>query len=227
MHGKGAALRDRAWALCAAGAVICAVPAYALLVTTDVSPPLAALLTTIFGFGFALGGIALHLGVTGDASPRVSLLAAVANTAAAVELIAMALVQIAVTTVEPHPGRPMVAIWLGLDVAWDVFGAVGTLLLGFALWGHRRFRLLALTGIVAAALLLALNLATFPIPPAEAGWVDVGPLVALWYVALCVRLLLVARGQVAVGPAAAPAGASAAAGPEEVLAGMAAGQGDG
>jgi hypothetical protein len=38
-----------------------------------------------------------------------------------------------------------------------------------------------------------LNVATFPTPPAEAGLADVGLLVALWYVAVSVRLSLPGR----------------------------------
>lgn len=87
----------------------------------------------------------------------------------------------------------MTGISLGLDVAWDVFGAAGTVLLAWSLWSHRRFHpLLALSGIVAGLALLALNIATFPTPPAEAGWVDLGPLVALWYIVACVWLVVVA-----------------------------------
>ncbi len=219
MHGKGTAVRDPAWALCFGWAVICAVPAYALLVTTDASPPIACLLASIFGVGFALGGIALHLGVTGEASPRLSLLGAIANTAAAVELLAMALVQIAVTTVAPHPGRTMGAIWLGLDVAWDVFGGAGTVLFGFALWRRPGAgRALGLAGIVLGVLLLILNIGTFPIPPANAGWFDIGPFVALWYLVLALHVLWLAWPRRAA-PTAQIASAPAPGAPVEPLAG--------
>ncbi len=193
MHQAGASLPDRVWALCAGVAGVCGIASYALLIGTDAAAPIAVLLATLFGFGFALTSIGLHLGVSGQASPRLSLLAAIANTAAAVELIAMALVQIAVTSVAPHPGRPMVAIWLGLDVAWDVFGGAGTVLFGFALWRHPRFGLvLGVPGVLLGALLLVLNIGTFPTPPAEAGWFDIGPFVALWYLVLVVRVLWLA-----------------------------------
>ncbi len=199
MQAKGAALPDRAWALCAGVSGIAGVVSYALLIAVDTPPAVSVLLATAFGFGFSLASISLHLGVTGGASPRLSLLAAVANTAAAVELIAMALVQIAVRAVEPHPGRAMIAIWLGLDVAWDVFGGAGTVLFGFALLRHPRVgRVLGVLGILLGAVLLALNIGTFPAPPAEAGWIDVGPFVALWYVILLGRVLWLAW------PAAAP-----------------------
>lgn len=194
MRGEGAALSDRAWALCAGLSGICGIVSYGLLAVIDTPPPISVLLTTVFGFGFALASISLHLGVTGAVSPRLSLLAAVANTAAAVELIAMLLVQIAVKTVDPHPGRTMTGIWLGLDVAWDVFGGAGTVLFGVVLWRHPRVgRILGGAGILLGAVLLALNIGTFPVPPAEAGWIDVGPLVALWYVILMGRVLWLAR----------------------------------
>lgn len=203
MRGKGAALADRTWALCAGVSGICGIVGYALLVAIDASPAWSVLLLTTFGFGFALASIGLHLGVTGVASPRVSLIAAVANTAAAVELVAMALVQIAVKAVDPHPARSLVAVWLGLDVAWDVFGAAGTILFGIAIWRHARVgRIIGLAGALAGLVLLVLNIATFPTPPAEAGWFDAGPFVALWYLVLLVRILWLAAAKDAPPPAA-------------------------
>jgi len=190
-----AVLVDRRWSLCAGIAGILAIASYIPLIALSVPAPLAALLAFSFSSGFAVTGIGLHLGVTSAVAPRLGLLGATANTVAAGLLTAMLLVQMAVKAAVPHPGPAFTGIWLGLDVAWDLFGGVGTLLLAWALWYHRRFRpILPLLGVFVALLLLALNLATFPTPPAEAGLVDVGPLVALWYVLLCIRILVVARG---------------------------------
>ena len=194
MDADQGALPDRQWAMWAALAGLIGVPSYVLLIILPVSPPLAALLACLFSCGFMMVGIGLYFGVTRAVAPRLGVLAAVANTVAGAELTAMLLVQMAVKSAAPHPGSAMTAIWLGLDVAWDVFGGAGTLLLALALWHHRAFRpWLALTGILVSVLLLVFNIATFPTPPAEAGWFDVGPLVALWYVVLCVRVLMVAR----------------------------------
>jgi hypothetical protein len=44
-------------------------------------------------------------------------------------------------------------------------------------------------GVAIAVGLLALNLYTFPTPPAEAGLVDLGPAVGLWYLVVTVMLL--------------------------------------
>jgi len=189
------ALIDRRWSQCAGIAGLLAIASYIALIASSAPPPLAVLLTFGFSFGFTVASVALHLGVTSAAAPRLSLLGAIANTVAAGQLTAMLLVQLAVKAAVPHPEPAFTGIWLGLDVAWDLFGGTGTLLFALALWYHPRFRpIIPLLGVVVALLLLALNIGTFPTPPAAAGLVDVGPLVALWYVLLCVRILVLARG---------------------------------
>ena len=50
-------------------------------------------------------------------------------------------------------------------------------------------KLFGWSGIGLGALLLALNMRTFPIAPAEAGSIDLGPLVALWFLAVFIRML--------------------------------------
>jgi len=156
-------------------------------------PPIQALLVFGFAFGLTVASIGLHLGVTGAVAPRLGLVAAVANTVAAGELAGMLLVQMAVKAAVPKPEAAFTAIWLGLDVAWDLFVGAGTVLFGLALWRHPRFRpFTAAGGLVTGLLLLVLNIATFPVPPAEAGLFDAGPFVGLWYVILSARVLMVA-----------------------------------
>jgi hypothetical protein len=46
----------------------------------------------------------------------------------------------------------------------------------------------AVPGLLIGGLLLSFNTATFPSPPADAGLVDLGPLVGLWYLVVFVRL---------------------------------------
>ena len=80
-------------------------------------------------------------------------------------------------------------IQLGLDVAWDLFLALGTILLAWNMWHHPRFgRLLAVTGVAVAVALAVANLAVFPEPPGDAGSVDLGPLIGLWYLIVTIRL---------------------------------------
>jgi len=81
-------------------------------------------------------------------------------------------------------------VQLGMDISWDIYISVATILLGVVLWKHPRFGMV-LGGITvfAGLLLLVLNLWTFPTPPGESGLFDVGPFVGLWFVVLSVRML--------------------------------------
>jgi hypothetical protein len=80
---------------------------------------------------------------------------------------------------------------LGLDVAWDLFLSLGTILLAANMWNHPRFgRPLAVSGCVIAVALAIANLAVFPEPPGQAGSIDLGPLIGLWYLIVTVRLAM-------------------------------------
>src|SRR5574341_853136 len=103
----------------------------------------------------------------------------------------MLLVQLAVRL--RAAGQPidqqLVAVWLGLDVAWDVYIALGTALFAWAMWTHPRFgRIFTVSGILLAALLLAFNFYAFPEPPGETNLVDLGPLFGLWYLVVTVQM---------------------------------------
>ena len=81
-------------------------------------------------------------------------------------------------------------VQLGLDVSWDIYLTLATILLAVVMWGHPRFhKIFALvTGLLGAGLLV-LNLWTYPIPPGSAGSVDLGPLVGAWYLVISLRVL--------------------------------------
>ena len=54
---------------------------------------------------------------------------------------------------------------------------------------HPRFGLIfSATGILIAAALFAFNMATFPVPPANAGSVDLGPLIGLWFLVVTIQV---------------------------------------
>lgn len=103
---------------------------------------------------------------------------------------AMVLVQMAVGhATGDHTERSLQAVWLGLDVAWDAYIGLGTVLFGVSMLRHPRFgRLFGASGIVLGLGLLILNLYTFPTPPANAGLVDLGPFIGLWYLAVSVQM---------------------------------------
>jgi len=81
-------------------------------------------------------------------------------------------------------------VQLGLDVSWDIYMTVATILLGIAMFAHPKFGRIwgGITSVIAAALLV-LNLWTFPIPPNEAGLIDLGPICALLFLIIFIRVL--------------------------------------
>lgn len=101
----------------------------------------------------------------------------------------MLMVQLSITAVVPQPDAGLKAIWWGLDIAWDLYIGTGTILFALCMSGRRGLGAwLAVPGLLIGGLLLIFNVATFPYLPANAGLVDVGPLVGLWYLVVYVRL---------------------------------------
>lgn len=73
-------------------------------------------------------------------------------------------------------------VQLGLDVSWDIYISVGTILFALNMVRHSGFgKVIGFSGITLGVLLLTFNLTSFPAPPAEAGSIDLGPLVGVWY----------------------------------------------
>jgi hypothetical protein len=113
------------------------------------------------------------------------------NVVAGALFSAMGLVQLAVETSARNEKIPtqVGAIWLGLDVAWDAYIGLGTCCFAIAMLRHPRFgRAFAFSGLAVGAGLLALHLFTFPTPPQNAGLVDLGPAIGLWYLAVTIQM---------------------------------------
>ena len=90
--------------------------------------------------------------------------------------------------------RGLRLIDLGLDVAWDML--IGTALIFSGVAARRRRGLGPGWGLPLMALgagLIALNIATFPWPPASRGLFDIGPLVGGFEIALAGRLVVLGR----------------------------------
>jgi hypothetical protein len=82
-------------------------------------------------------------------------------------------------------------VQLGIDVAWDVYISIGTLLIAWNLRSHPRFGpFFGWPGVVIAASLLVINLVTFPTPPSQVGLVDLGPALGLWSMVMAIRIVL-------------------------------------
>ena len=82
------------------------------------------------------------------------------------------------------------AIQLGLDVSWDIFISLATILVGIAMFSHPKFGKIfgGITTLI-GLLLLVFNLLTFPTPPGSAGLIDLGPVMGIWYLVISVQKL--------------------------------------
>jgi hypothetical protein len=204
-HDAEPKILDRTWALTSAVAGLVAVTSYGLLVAAPIPPPLSVLLAGAFGLGIGAASIGMYLGVLRSVAPRAGLLAAAFNCIAGALVVTMALVQMAIAELSASRAdvRMLAPVHLGIDVAWDLYIGAGTLLVAIALRTHPSFGVgFGLTGAIAALALLVLNALTFPRPPANAGLLDVGPVIGLWYMAVSVRLGLLLRASAASRPAA-------------------------
>jgi hypothetical protein len=154
------------------------VVAYALL--SILPGPFIAIAVPVSAFGPLLAtarlGLYNVLAVAGN--PILLQWAVMFNVLGAAIFTMMGLVQLAVryqirTVGENNPIPPalpgaMVGVQLGLDVAWDIFLGLGTFLFAWSMTRDSRFGwVLGLSGILIAAGLIAFNLWTFPLPPAE------------------------------------------------------------
>lgn len=180
---------DYRWAPVTAISGIAGVVAYVFVYAAESVDAFAVTLAFIFALGITIGSIGLYHTLGGATSSPLSLFAAVTNTIAAALLLAMVMVQLSVKAMVPQPDDGLKAVWMGLDVAWDLYIGAGTILFGFTIFGRRGLGVwLALPGLLIGGLFLIFNIATFPKPPADAGLVDVGPLIGLWYLAVFGRL---------------------------------------
>lgn len=130
-------------------------------------------------------------------------IAAISNVIAGALVTCMLIVQLQIRWTDADRGivgehsETMVEwIWqvvLGLDVSFDVFVGIGTLLFGLAMLRDPLFgRLVGTLGIlVGGVVILGFNLVAFPELPVEAGLLDPGPITGLWY--LLVVLIVILR----------------------------------
>lgn len=178
---------------------------YPLLLFLPMNTPLTVAVACTFGLSLSAASIGLYHFLF---LPRktVSLqLGTVSNVIAGAVVNMMLVTQLAINyklagfvagTESDSTRESLSLIWksvsqvqLGLDVVWDVYVALGTILFALNMLRHPRFgRVFAIAGILVGALLLLLNLFSFPTPPSEAGLVDLGPVLGVWYLAVSIQV---------------------------------------
>ena len=190
----------RQWAITSIITGIGAVITYTLL--TILSGPYIALVILASAFGplLAAASLGLYHVLADSGNPVILQLAAMFNIVGAAIFTMMVLVQLAIgyqiqslgaeAQNLPALRTSLVGVQLGLDVAWDIFISLGTLLFAISMFRDVRFGwILGIAGIVIAVALLVLNLWTFPTPPAAKNLVDLGPLVGIWYLVVTIMMI--------------------------------------
>lgn len=162
------------------------------LLTLVPLPKLATIvLAACFGPALAVASYGLRRLLELEKPLVSSALGALLNALAGALFSAMVLVQLAVgySLRAQKPSVEVSAIWLGLDVAWDAYIGLGTICFALAMLRHPRFgRAFAFSGLAIGAALLALEFYSFPTPPADAGLVDLGPAIGLWYLIVTIQM---------------------------------------
>lgn len=83
------------------------------------------------------------------------------------------------------------AVQLGMDIVWDIFITVATILLAISMYSHPKLgKVISAIGVFVGLAALALNLQTFPTPPGAAGSIDAGPFVGLWFLAVMIMIIM-------------------------------------
>jgi len=146
--------------------------------------------------GFASAG--LYYFITIHKKSLTASAAVVSNIIAGVLITTMLLVQVAMRSSQPAESvgtggwlwTSINSVHLGLDVAWDVYIFFGTLLFAISMFNHPKLgKIISIAGIIISLLLIVLNAIPFPVPPADAGLIDVGPLVGLWYLTVTIVII--------------------------------------
>lgn len=185
------------WIEVGIGAGLVAVGSYTFLVITSGGIRMTFVIASVFSVSLGLASFGLYQFLTIERRTLVAQVAAVATGVGAVLFLAMASIQLAIKSdlggVDPVTLGTTFdlaeRVHLGLDVAWDVYFAIGVALFGVSAYTHPRLgRVIGAVGVLVAVALVALNVATFPIPPASAGSFDLGPAAGLWYLVVTIQI---------------------------------------
>ena len=127
----------------------------------------------------------------------VSKIALISNIIAGAILTQMFIVQLAIKSSKPEQidqsgkwaWNTINHIHYGLDVSWDVYIFLGTLLFAVGVFYHPKLgKIYSVTGILVSLLMMITNVISFPVPPAEEIF-DFGPFIGLWYFAVTIKIV--------------------------------------
>lgn len=187
------------WPRFGAIAGLLGVASYVVVVAAPLPDRVAAFVAALFGPLLGIGCYGLSRLLVAHRKTVTAQLAGVFGMIAGTLVNAMLMVQLAI---HMPPGkmsevpRSLNLVHLGLDVSWDFYIGAATVLFGWNMLRHPRFgRIFGALGLLAGGALLVLNFSTFPTPPADAGSIDVGPFVALWYTVASVQALRITTGK--------------------------------
>lgn len=188
------------WALMSIITGLGAIISYTLIIL--LSGPFIALVIVASAFGplLAAASLGLYHVLAETGNPVVLQLAVLFNVLGSAIFTVMLLVQLAIGYQLQSIGKEtidltslrtaLVGVQLGLDVGWDIFISLGTLLFAASMLADARFGwMVGAAGILIAVVLLILNLWAFPTPPAAKNLVDLGPLLGLWYLVVTIMMI--------------------------------------
>jgi hypothetical protein len=159
---------------------------------------LAVILAILMGLLLSLSSVGLYYFFRINKKTITSQIALFSNIVAGILVAQMFLVQLAIKSSKPNlinessewAWNSINHIHYGLDVAWDVYIFLGTLLFAVNAFHHPKLgKIFSITGIAISIAMIISNISTFPDSPASAGFIDFGPFIGLWYLAVTIKIL--------------------------------------
>jgi Domain of unknown function (DUF4386) len=175
---------------------------YPVMSFIDLPVQITLLLAFSFGIFFMLASVGLYNFISANSKSAILQSALLFNIIGCAVVVMMLTIQLALFSkakyISGDASRDLVKyifsltnlVQLSLDVVWDMFISLGTILFALSMFRHPKLgRIIGSIGILAGGALLFNNVYTFPVPPAEAGSIDFGPFVALWYLAVTIMMI--------------------------------------
>lgn len=179
---------------------------YPLMIFVPLPKKIALILASLFGPLLMVASLGLYYFLKAHRKTVTGQLAVISNIVACAMVSLMLIVQLSVnlsmaglmdSAGEGISEATKKWIWqvvdkvqLGMDMSWDIFIAIGTILFGVTMMKHPRFgKIFGFLGFLIGHFVLIFNLATFPTPPGDAGLIDIGPFLGIWYLVATILII--------------------------------------